>query len=207
MAVTTYTLTGSAVGNVNEPYVMTVTLGTGNPGGTIVFTPAVDPNVGTFSPTTLSLTNTTRSGTFTYVPTTAGVKTFTVTDDQNPHLTTTSVLAPLISATDLSYRTVVKNPTARSIMYSFLGPHGVTIAAGGTYSWVGNWDNFGSGTPYKHRAEVADMLRALIKGTLVVVSSPTAFYKDATTGAVKQTKLDNGTLGTIDPTTGAVTIS
>ena len=61
----------------------TIALDTGQYPGTIIFTPAAADVAGTFTPATLTLTNLTRSGTFTFTPTSpnVGTATITTTDD------------------------------------------------------------------------------------------------------------------------------
>jgi hypothetical protein len=80
--VTVYTLSGPATGEVDSPSTnFTVTLGSGVVTGTIRITPAASAGTGTFDPTFLDLTQTVRSGTFTFTPTSVGARTITVTDD------------------------------------------------------------------------------------------------------------------------------
>lgn len=80
--VTTYTMTGPSSGEVaTASSNFTVTLGTGTVSGTIHISFAASNSDGTFSPTVLNLTNTTRSGTFTYTPNLWGSRTISATNN------------------------------------------------------------------------------------------------------------------------------
>jgi hypothetical protein len=77
----TYSLSGPASGEVGRSATCTLTLGTGTIPGTIHFTFSASNGDGTFSPTALDLTNTVRSGTFTYTPQRWGTRTIAVTNN------------------------------------------------------------------------------------------------------------------------------
>ncbi len=93
--VTLYTLTGPSTGSAGSPSTnFTVTLGSGALAGTIVITPHDGGSGGTFQPTSISLTNTVRSGTFT-VNEAAG--TFSISTTNSASLTNPSPIAYVAS--------------------------------------------------------------------------------------------------------------
>ncbi len=67
-AVKTYTLSGPGSGTVLSPANFTVALGTGWLYNPVVITPSASNGDGTFSPSSITLTNTNRSAVFTYTP-------------------------------------------------------------------------------------------------------------------------------------------
>lgn len=80
--VTTYTLTGPSTCIIDQASSnFTVTLGAGVLTGTVVITPSAGAGGGTFSPSTVSLTDAARSATFTYTAASAGGKTIATTND------------------------------------------------------------------------------------------------------------------------------
>ncbi len=82
-AVATYTLSSPAAGAVtmaSEPF--TVTLGSGAISGSVVVTPSASNGDGTFSPSSVVLTNSSRSATFTYTPTLWGQRSIQVTNNR-----------------------------------------------------------------------------------------------------------------------------
>ncbi len=79
--VTTYTLTGPTSGDVAAASGnFTVTLGSGAISGSLTFTPAASNGDGSFSPSSVTLTNSNRSATFTYSPTLYGSRTISTTN-------------------------------------------------------------------------------------------------------------------------------
>ena len=95
--VTTYTLSGPSSGTVNTASSnFTTTVGTGMLSGTVTITPNDGGAGGSFTPSTVSLTNTERSATFTYTPIAAGV--FTVSSTNNGSLTNPSGISYTSSA-------------------------------------------------------------------------------------------------------------
>ena len=66
--------------------------------GTVIITPSDAGDGGTFTPTTLSLTTASPSGTFTYTPASGGIKTLSVTNNRGlvnpPQILYTSVVPP-----------------------------------------------------------------------------------------------------------------
>ena len=113
VSVSAYTLAGPStciVGAASSAF--TVELGSGVLSGTAVITPSSGSGGGTFSPATVSLTNTTRSATFTYTASSAGTKTISTTN--NASLTNPSALS-VAATVDLSIycdnAAIVKSPT------------------------------------------------------------------------------------------------
>lgn len=111
--VTAYTLSGPtscAIGLASEPF--TVQLGNGFLSGTAIITPSDGGGAGTFVPASASLTNTTRSATFTYTAASAGVKTISTTN--NASLTNPSPLSVAASISLTFYcdnANIIKSPT------------------------------------------------------------------------------------------------
>ena len=94
--VTTYTLTGPANGTAGiASSAFTVTLGSGTLSGTVIITPGDGGEGGAFSPTSVSLTNTTRSATFS-VTESGGA--YTVTAANNGGLSNPTGVAYSVSA-------------------------------------------------------------------------------------------------------------
>jgi hypothetical protein len=125
-SVTAYTLTGpvtakgdcgAATGNY------TVTLGSGTLAGTAVITPHDSTGDGTFSPTTVSLTDSSRSATFTYTPKLTGARNISTTNS-----------ASLTNPSAVSYLSMVA-----------LGSSG-TAASGNACPKVGGFDWYAAGT-------------------------------------------------------------
>lgn len=116
--VATYTLTGPTsctVGVASSAF--TVQLGAGVLTGTAVITPSSGGGGGTFSPATVSLTDTTRSATFTYTATSAGSKTIATTNNAslaNPSALSVTAVADLTIYCDNA--AIVKSPTNWSML-------------------------------------------------------------------------------------------
>jgi hypothetical protein len=206
MPVTAYTVTAPATprGKVTVASGnFTVTLGTGDPGGTVVFTPAASPANGAFTPTTLSLTNATRSGTFTFTPAVPGVYAISVAN--NGSITPPADVAYTgLSAPDDAH-TVIKNTSGKRMTFSFIGRRGITLASNATYQLRGG--PYDSPDLRQRPRDIDDFIRALDRGHLDIISSPALFLRDATTASVKKVTLNNGTFGTKDPSWGAHTES
>ena len=81
--VTTYTLSGPASGTVASAATFTLTLGAGLLNNPVQITPSASNGDGTFSPTSITLTNTSRSATFTYTPTLYDVRNIVTTNNGN----------------------------------------------------------------------------------------------------------------------------
>lgn len=111
--VTTYTLAGPStctVGQASSNF--TATLGTGVLTGTVVITPSAGAGGGTFSPSSVSLTDATRSATFTYTAASAGSKTIATTNDgglTNP--TSLSVTASTDQTIYCDNSNIVRSPS------------------------------------------------------------------------------------------------
>lgn len=111
--VTTYTLTGPSSCTVGvASSIFTVQLETGTLSGTAVITPSSGGGGGTFTPSTVSLTNSARSATFTYTAASAGTKTISTTN--NASLTNPNSLS-VSAITDQSIycdnANILKSPT------------------------------------------------------------------------------------------------
>src|SRR6185312_13744254 len=74
-------LLATSSGDCAAPVTATVTLGVGNPGGTVTITPSDGGGGGVFSPTSVTVDNTTRSNTFTYSPQNFGTTNVSTTNN------------------------------------------------------------------------------------------------------------------------------
>lgn len=84
LPVTDYTLDGPTSGPVGiASSDFTVTLGTGPLASPVTITPDDDGDGGSFTPTSITLTDSSRSATFTYTAASVGVKTISVTNDDD----------------------------------------------------------------------------------------------------------------------------
>lgn len=197
-----YTLTGPATTALGRPVEFTVELGVGNPGGTITITPAASPAVGTFAPATVALTNAARSKTFVYTPPASGPKPVTISVTNSGALDDPADHVLDVLATADSFSTVVKNPTAGRLTYSFLGPRGITLDPGETRTIAGNL--FDSWRLRYNPRDQEDLVRALTTGSLEILSTPGLFLRDGLDGAIKVVDtLYNGTLAVSTSTHGA----
>lgn len=75
--------------------------------------------------------------------------------------------------------TVVKNTSGATLIFGFLGHHGKTLAANATYSIFGPL----SSQPTWNKRKQADFERALLAGTLTLISTPRPIIKDLTADA------------------------
>lgn len=173
--------------------------------GSLVITPAVSGGSGVFSPTTVTLTDGAKTGTFKYTPSTPGVHTISTTNSQSGTYTDPAGVAYTAIASAASAETILKNVSGKRMSFSFLGPRGVTLDAGEKYAIPG--DVYSS--PYlRYRSrDYDDFLRALTSGKLQILSTPATIVRDTATGAVKEVKATSGTLGVKNPSWGAYTDS
>lgn len=108
-----------------------------------------------------------------------------------------------MTATIANLQTTIANNTANTMSFGFVPPHGVLLAPYEQYSFVGPisalWTN-PNGTVSKRKRD--SVQAALLSGQLAIVSTPANVYNDATTGAVKINKLNNGTFAEADPSWG-----
>jgi hypothetical protein len=77
----TYSLSGPTSGEVERGATFTITLGPGTLPGTVHFTPSASNGDGAFSPASIDLSDTVRSGSFTYTPTLWGARTIVTTNN------------------------------------------------------------------------------------------------------------------------------
>lgn len=119
------TLSGPSSGTVgvaSTNFTVGVTPGGGDITGTVVVTPNDSGQGGTFSPTTLSLTNGSPTGTFTYTAATTGAKTIGITDNGG-----------LTDATSLTYTSNAAPATA----VTMTGPSSGTVGTASTNFTIG----------------------------------------------------------------------
>lgn len=95
---------------------------------------------------------------------------------------------------------VVKNTSGATRKFGFLPPHGVELAANEEYTVFGNiLEALVRGDRGSERRHHQAFAKALDREDLTIVRTPAPILKDATTGATKALRLNNGTLGTVDP--------
>ena len=99
---------------------------------------------------------------------------------------------------NVSLFTTVKNTSGRACSFGFLGPHGMRLDANETVTLPGDLLTYTARTRTSRRQAKA-LKSALARGTLTIVQTPTIFLLDATTNATKILGLDNGSLGTANP--------
>ena len=111
--VTTYTLSGPGSGTVASAATFTLTLGTGLLTNPVQITPSASNGDGTFSPTSITLTNTSRSATFTYTPTLYDVRNIVTTNNGN--LSNPAPFAFIANSSATSYSLTSPNQTTGPI--------------------------------------------------------------------------------------------
>jgi len=102
--------------------------------------------------------------------------------------------------------TVVKNniQSPAESTFSFLPPHGKTLAANEEYSIFGNiWDRLCNGGGRLNERKRAALEAALLAGDLEIVHTPHVIIEDTSTSAIKTIKVTGGTLDDTDPSWGA----
>lgn len=100
----------------------------------------------------------------------------------------------------LSLFTRVRNSSDASKFYGFLGPHGTTLAAAGTYDFPGDLVQSLANKPLQFAALQAALN---VDHTLEIVRQPAAILLDTATGATKQIALTNGSVVLADPNWGS----
>lgn len=92
-------------------------------------------------------------------------------------------------------QTVVKNISGRTLTFSFLPPHGVTLNNGDTYAVEGDLPdairNMGRG---KAERNLVAMQHAIEDQVLTIVSAPNPILQDTSSGATKMITLTGGAL-------------
>jgi hypothetical protein len=100
------------------------------------------------------------------------------------------------------YTTVV-NLEATQQTFSFLPPHGRTLAAGEEVELLGDLVSV-LGSARNGARKLKALEAALESGKLGIRKSPAHYLFDQTTGATKVLALDNSDLGAEDPSWGAL---
>ncbi len=194
-AATAYTLTGPTSGTVGQPSgPFTVTLGTGSQVGTVIFTPDDAAGGGTFSPTTVSLTNTTRSATFTY--NSANTSPHSITTTNNGGLSDPGGVTFTGSTSAATTYTMTGPTTGR--VGSPSGPFTVTMSPGSVSGAVivTPHDASGGGTFAPTTVSLTNTVR-----------SATFTYNAANTSSHSITVTNNGGLSNPSPITFVATTS
>lgn len=99
--------------------------------------------------------------------------------------------------------THVKNTSGATRFFSYLGPHGKTLADGESYAVFGDvFDTIRRGTRWDKR--MSTVLEADITNNAIeIIRSPSVILFDAALANTKQLDLNNGSLRVIDPSWGA----
>ena len=109
-------------------------------------------------------------------------------------------LSSFRTAIDKSLSTVVRNISGQTMFFSFLGRHGVKLAANQEYIHFGDLASYLStirmGRPRVHYE------KALNNGLLLLESTPAVVLFDLTTSRPRQLELSNSILGFSDPLAG-----
>lgn len=152
-AATGTTMTGPTTGNVgvaSSNFTAGVTPVGGTITGTVTITPSDGGDGGTFTPTTVDLTTSSPTATFTYTAASAGAKTISITDNGG-----------LSDATDITYTasalgpTIDTQPTAQTVNEGSAATYSVAATTSGgslTYQWQranpgsGSFSNVGGAT-------------------------------------------------------------
>lgn len=165
-----YFITGPSRVTHGEAATYTVTLGPGDPGGTTTITVTNSPLVGIVGAMSGTLTNTNRTRTFTYTPPASGNGTVTLTLTNSQSLTNPAPFVIHYGVTVADLSTVVRNASAKTRKFHFLGLRGVTLAPNATHSEPGNILNAlaDCGNPRKRN----DFVRCIDDGVLEIVSAP-----------------------------------
>ncbi len=102
--------------------------------------------------------------------------------------------------------TTVKNPLAFSRPYGYLGAHGRTLAAGASFSQIGDLVDSMLGRHSRwERRNTAALERDLLADKIEIIRTPRPILKDAVNDEIKALDLSGGILGVIDPSWGAFT--
>jgi hypothetical protein len=102
-----------------------------------------------------------------------------------------------------SLYTRVKNVSGGSRFFSYLGPHGTTLANNGTYDVVGDLTQYLMSGPSRSTARrLAALQSDLANDRIAILHSPALLLQDASSLAVKAITLDT-TLDVADPSYGS----
>ncbi len=94
--------------------------------------------------------------------------------------------------------TTVRNTSGQTRVFSFLGAHGVRLAANETYTVPGDLFSALASKRPSRRAFKA-MEAAVRAGHLAIVRTPGVFLYDQTQDQTRMLSLDNGALGSVSP--------
>lgn len=93
--------------------------------------------------------------------------------------------------------TKVRNMSGKAAIFGFLPPHGKKLAAGEEYVFFGSLTGLLQSITSKRKR--ASFVSAVKSGDLVVVSTPSPLFYDATLDVTKTIKVANNTISTSDP--------
>ncbi len=97
-------------------------------------------------------------------------------------------------------RTKVRNISGEEKYFSFLPPHGVTLAAGEERTFRGDLGTLLAGRSRKGKYEA--FIHAQEEELLALVSTPSQHYYDPTLAQTVVLEVDNGAVTIIDPEAG-----
>jgi hypothetical protein len=97
----------------------------------------------------------------------------------------------------------VKNVSGTRRIFGFLPPHGRELANNEEFTVFGDIRQSIGGSrgaePSVQRRDRTAFANAIANGWLVIVKTPSPIFKDATTGAIKMLRTNNGALAVVDP--------
>lgn len=103
------------------------------------------------------------------------------------------------------FYTTVRNMSGRTRVFSFLPPHGKTLADGEEYSFPGRLSDYYT-APAK-QWQYLKALEAISPTNLAIVKEPAVHCYDATKDVTKVLGVDNATVTAADPSWGAYSSS
>jgi len=94
----------------------------------------------------------------------------------------------------------IKNVSGKKMRFGFLPPHGVELANNQVFTVFGNIiEAVGRGDRVTDKRQYQALADALDRGDIEILTTPSPILQDATTGANKMLRLNNGTLSAVDP--------
>lgn len=96
-----------------------------------------------------------------------------------------------------SLYTTIRNTSGSSLVFGFLGPRGMRLAANESVTVPGNLPNALGASLYQRKFKSFE--KALDTGLLAIVSTPAVFLFDRVRDQTRQLGLENHVLGTYDP--------
>lgn len=107
---------------------------------------------------------------------------------------------PMYTDTSCLYSTV-KNTSGKAMIFGFLPPHGKKLANNESFTVFGDIREAVARSPERAscRRSMIAFENCIESGDLTIIKTPAPILQDETTEATKQLRLNNGSLGVIDP--------